>query len=44
MEFGTEFLFMPNSPWNFSLGIAGIGHHKIIEESMEFYLSAKGNF
>ena len=44
MEFGTEFLFMPNSPWNFSLGIAGIGHHKIIEESMEFYFSAKGNF
>ena len=44
MEFGSEFLFMPNSPWNFSLGIAGIGHHKIIEESMEFYLSAKGNF
>ena len=44
MEFGAEFLFMPNRPWNFSFGIAGIGHHKIIEESMEFYLSMKGNF
>ena len=32
MEFGAEFLFMPNRPWNFSFGIAGIGHHKIIEE------------
>ena len=24
--------------------IAGIGHHKIIEESMEFYFNMKGNF
>lgn len=44
MEFGAEFLFMPNRPWNFSFGIAGIGHHKIIEESMEFYFNMKGNF
>ena len=43
-EFGAEFLFMPNAPWNFSFGIAGIGHHKIIEESMEFYFNMKGNF
>ena len=44
MEFGAEFLFMPNRPWNFSFGIAGIGHHKVIEESMEFYFNMKGNF
>lgn len=44
MEFGAEFLFMPNRPWNFSFGIAGIGHHRIIEESMEFYFNMKGNF
>jgi hypothetical protein len=35
---------MPNAPWNFSLGIAGVGGHDVIEEGMEFYLSTKGNF
>ena len=44
VDYGTEFIFMPNSPWNFSLGIAGVGGHDVIEEGMEFYLSTKGNF
>ena len=44
VDYGTEFILMPNSPWNFSLGIAGVGGHDIIEEGMEFYLSTKGNF
>jgi len=35
---------MPNSPWNFSFGLAGVGGHNVIEEGMEFYASAKGNF
>jgi hypothetical protein len=43
-DYGAEFILMPNSPWNFSLGIAGVGGHSIIEEGMEFYLSTKGNF
>lgn len=43
-DYGAEFILMPNSPWNFSLGIAGVGGHKTIEEGMEFYLSTKGNF
>jgi hypothetical protein len=44
VDYGTEFILMPNAPWNFSLGIAGVGGHDIIEEGMEFYLSTKGNF
>ena len=44
IEFGSEFILMPNSPWNFSLGIAGIGGHEVIEHGMEFYLSTKANF
>ena len=44
LEFGSEFILMPNSPWNFSLGIAGIGGHDVIEHGMEFYLSTKANF
>jgi hypothetical protein len=43
-DYGAEFILMPNSPWNFSLGIAGVGGHSVIEEGMEFYLSTKGNF
>ncbi len=43
-DYGTEFILMPNAPWNFSLGIAGVGGHDIIEEGMEFYFSTKGNF
>ncbi|MBT5717443.1 MAG: hypothetical protein HOI70_11070 [Opitutae bacterium] len=44
LEFGSEFILMPNAPWNFSLGIAGIGGHQVIEHGMEFYLSTKANF
>jgi hypothetical protein len=44
VDYGTEFILMPNAPWNFSLGIAGVGGNDVIEEGMEFYLSAKGNF
>ncbi len=44
LEFGSEFVLMPNAPWNFSLGIAGIGGHDVIEHGMEFYLSTKANF
>ena len=44
VDYGTEFILMPNAPWNFSLGIAGVGGHDVIEEGMEFYLSTKGNF
>ena len=44
VDYGTEFILMPNSPWNFSLGIAGVGGNDVIEEGMEFYLSTKGNF
>ena len=44
VDYGTEFILMPNAPWNFSLGIAGVGGHDVIEEGMEFYLSSKGNF
>ena len=44
VEYGTEFILMPNAPWNFRLGIAGVGGHDVIEEGMEFYLSTKGNF
>jgi len=44
VDYGIEFLLMPNSPWNFSFGLAGIGGHDVIEEGMEFYLSTKGNF
>jgi hypothetical protein len=43
-DYGAEFILMPNSPWNFSLGIAGVGGHSVIEEGMEFYLSTNGNF
>lgn len=43
-DYGSEFIFMPNAPWNFSLGIAGVGGHDIIEEGMEFYFSTKKNF
>lgn len=44
VEYGSEFVLMPNAPWNFSLGIAGVGGHNVIEEGMEFYLSTKKNF
>ena len=44
VDYGVEFILMPNSPWNFSLGIAGVGGHDVIEEGMEFYISSKGNF
>jgi len=44
VDYGTEFILMPNAPWNFSLGIAGVGGHDEIEHGMEFYLSTKGNF
>lgn len=44
VDYGIEFLLMPNSPWNFSFGLAGIGGHDVIEEGMEFYISTKGNF
>ena len=44
LEFGSEFILMPNAPWNFSLGIAGIGGHEVIEHGMEFYVSTKANF
>lgn len=44
VDYGIEFLLMPNSPWNFSFGIAGVGGHDVIEEGMEFYVSTKGNF
>jgi len=44
VDYGTEFILMPNAPWNFSFGIAGVGGHDVIEEGMEFYLSTKGNF
>ena len=44
VDYGIEFLLMPNSPWNFSFGLAGVGGHNVIEEGMEFYVSAKGNF
>ncbi len=44
VDYGAEFIIMPNAPWNFSFGIAGVGGHDIIEEGMEFYLSTKGNF
>ena len=44
VDFGTEFILMPNAPWNFSLGIAGVGGHDGIEEGMEFYFSTKKNF
>ena len=44
VDYGIEFLLMPNSPWNFSFGLAGVGGHNVIEEGMEFYFSAKGNF
>ncbi|MBP51706.1 MAG: hypothetical protein CMI27_01020 [Opitutae bacterium] len=43
-DYGAEFILMPNAPWNFSFGIAGVGGNEIIEEGMEFYLSTKGNF
>ena len=43
-DYGTEFILMPNAPWNFSFGIAGVGGHDVIEEGMEFYFSTKGNF
>ncbi len=43
-DYGTEFILMPNAPWNFSFGIAGVGGHEVIEEGMEFYFSTKGNF
>ena len=44
VDYGTEFILMPNAPWNFSFGIAGVGGHDVIEEGMEFYFSTKGNF
>lgn len=44
VDYGIEFLLMPNSPWNFSFGLAGVGGHNVIEEGMEFYISSKGNF
>jgi hypothetical protein len=44
VDYGTEFILMPNAPWNFSLGIAGVGGHDVIEEGMEFYFSTKKNF
>ena len=44
VDYGIEFLLMPNSPWNFSFGLAGVGGHNVIEEGMEFYVSTKGNF
>ena len=44
VDYGTEFILMPNAPWNFSLGIAGVGAHDVIEEGMEFYFSTKKNF
>lgn len=44
VDYGTEFIFMPNAPWNFSFGIAGVGGHEVIEEGMEFYFSTKKNF
>ena len=43
-DYGAEFILMPNAPWNFSFGIAGVGGHNVIEEGMEFYFSTKGNF
>ena len=43
-DYGAEFILMPNAPWNFSFGIAGVGGHDVIEEGMEFYFSTKGNF
>ncbi len=44
VDYGTEFILMPNAPWNFSFGIAGVGGHDVIEEGMEFYFSTKKNF
>jgi hypothetical protein len=44
VEIGTEFIFMPNSPWNFSLGIAGVGHHNYIEHGLEFYFASQRHF
>ena len=44
IDYGLEFILMPNSPWNFSFGIAGVGGHDVIEEGMEFMFSTKGNF
>ena len=44
LDYGIEFILMPNSPWNFSLGMAGVGGNKVIEEGLEFYFSTKGNF
>ena len=44
VEYGSEFILMPNAPWNFSFGIAGVGGHDVIEEGMEFYFSTKKNF
>lgn len=44
VEIGTEFIFMPNSPWNFSLGIAGVGHHDVIEHGLEFYFASQRHF
>ena len=44
VEYGSEFILMPNAPWNFSFGIAGVGGHNVIEEGMEFYFSTKKNF
>ena len=40
-EFQPNFCSCPMR-LNFSFGIAGIGHHKIIEESMEFYFKYEG--
>ena len=44
VEYGSEFIMMPNAPWNFSFGIAGVGGHDVIEEGLEFYFSTKKNF
>ena len=32
VDYGTEFILMPNAPWNFSFGIAGVGGHDVIEK------------
>jgi len=43
-ELGTEFIFMPNAPWNFSLGVAGVASHDYIEHGLEFYFAGHRHF
>lgn len=44
MNYGIEFAFLPLDFFNFSLGMAGVGGHDVIDNSLEFYLSTKVNF